>query len=80
MLGVINNNGPNMVDILNTRYTKTEVDGLVSTSYNKAETDNLSNQKINTSGNSVIQSSLEANVFRCGEIKITSDGDLNTEQ
>ena len=35
------------------------------------------NQKVNTSGNNVISSSLEANVFRCGEITIISDDDLN---
>ena len=35
MLSVINSNGTNIVEILNTRYTKTEVDTLMSTSYNK---------------------------------------------
>ena len=71
------NNGSNIIDILNTRNTKTEVDGLISTSCNKTETGNLLNQKTNTPGNSVIQGSLDANVYRCGEIKIISDGDLN---
>ena len=41
MLRTINNNGTNMVDILNARYTKTEVDTLIATSYNKTETRNL---------------------------------------
>ena len=77
MLSIINNNGTNIVDILNTRYTKTEVDTLIPTSYNTTETGNLLNQKVNTSGNNVISGSLEANVFRCGEIKTISDGDLN---
>ena len=66
-----------IVDILNTRYTKTEVDTLISTSYNKTETGNMLNQKANTSGNNVISGSLEANVFRCGEIRIINDDDLN---
>ena len=35
------------------------------------------NQKVNTSGNSVISGSLEANVFRCGGINHISDDDLN---
>ena len=78
MLSTINNNGTNKVGILNIRYTKTEVDTLISTSCNKAETDNLLNQKANTSGNNVVPGSLEANVFRCGEIIITNDDDLNT--
>ena len=77
MLSTINNSGTNIVDISNTRYTKTEVDGLIPTSYNKAETVNLLNQKSNTSGNSVIQGSSEANVFRCGDIKIINDDDFN---
>ena len=45
MPSTIINNGSNIVDILNTRYTKTEVDGRISTSYNKAETGNMLNQK-----------------------------------
>ena len=44
--------------MFNTRYTKTEVDTLISTSYNKTETGNLLNQKVNTSGNNVISCSL----------------------
>ena len=76
MLTFINNNGTDIVDILNTRCTKTEADTLMSTSYNEAETDNLLNQKVNTSGNDVIPYSLEANVFRCCEITSTSDDDL----
>ena len=77
MLSIITNNGTHIVDILNTRYTNTEVDGLISTSNNKTETDNLLTQKVNTSGNNVMSGSLEANVFRCGEIKVISDDDLN---
>ena len=77
MLSIINNNGTDIVDILNTRYTKTEVDTLISTSYNKAETGNLLNQKVNTSDNNVISGSLEANVFRCGEITTINGDDLN---
>ena len=77
MLSIINNNGTHTVHILNTRYTKTEVDTLISTSDNKAETGNLLNQKVNTSGNNIISSSLEANVFRCCEIKVINDDDLN---
>ena len=77
MLSSITNNGTNIVDILNTRCTKTEVDTLISSSYNKTETGNMLNQKVNTSGNNVISCSLEANVFRCGEIKVISDDDLN---
>ena len=77
MLSSINNNGTNIVDMLNTRYTKTEVDTLISTSYNKAETGNLLNRKVNTSGNNVISGNSEANVFRCGEITTISDDDLN---
>ena len=69
MLRIINNNGTNIVDILNTLYTKTEVDTLLSTSYHKTKTGNLLNQKVNTSGDNVIPGSLEANVFRCGETK-----------
>ena len=78
MLNFINNNGANIVDIFNTRYTKLEVDTFLSTSYNAAETDNMLNHKVNTSGNSVIQGSLDAYVFRCGEIKIKSDDGLNS--
>ena len=63
--------------MFNTRYTKTEVDTLISTSYNKTETGNLLNQKVNTSGNNVISCSLEANVFRCGEIININGDDLN---
>ena len=77
MLSIITNNGTHIVDILNTRYTNTEVDGLISASNNKTETDNLLTQKVNTSGNNVMSGSLEANVFRCGEIKVISDDDLN---
>ena len=35
MLSTINDNGTNIVDILNTRYTKTEVDTLISSPYTK---------------------------------------------
>ena len=77
MLSLINTNGANIIDILNTRYAKTEVDTLISTSYNKTETCNLLKQKVNTSGNSVISNNSEANVFRCGGIKIINDDDLN---
>ena len=38
--------------------------------YNITETDNMLNQKVNTSGNSIIQGELDAYVFRCGEIRI----------
>ena len=78
MLNPMNNNGTNMIDILNTRYTKSEVDTPISTSYNKTETDNMLNQKVNTSGDSVIQGIWDAYVFRCGEIKIKNDDDLNS--
>ena len=78
MLNIINNNGVNVTNILNTRYTKSEVDTLIPTSYNKPETYNMLNQKVNTSGNSVIQGILDAYVFRCGEIKIKNDDDLNS--
>ena len=37
MLNLIYNNGTNMVDILNTRYTASEVDTLISTSYNSTD-------------------------------------------
>ena len=67
MLRIINNNGTNIVDILHTRYTRTDVYTRISTSYSRAETDNLLNQTVNTFGNNVISSSLEADVFRCGE-------------
>ena len=77
MLSIMNNNGTNIIDILNTRYTKTEVDTLMSTFYNKTETGNLLNQRANTLGNNVISNSLEANVFRCGEIKMINGDDLN---
>ena len=50
MLNLINNNGTNIVDILNIRSTKSEVDTLISASYNKTETDNMLNQKVNTPG------------------------------
>ena len=50
---------------------------LTSTSYNKAETGNLLCQKVKASGNNVSSSRLEANAFRCGEIKVVSDDDLN---
>ena len=43
----------------------------------KTETGNLLNQKVNTSGNNLISISLEANVFRCGEIKTINDDDVN---
>ena len=62
-------------DCLTTNYTNS-VD-LTTVSYNKTETDNMLNQKVNTSGNSSIQGELEAYVFRCGEIKIKNDDDLN---
>ena len=55
MLNLINSSGTNIVDVFNTRYTKSEVDTLISTSYNKTEPGNMLNQKVNTSGNSVIQ-------------------------
>ena len=77
MLSIINNSGTNIVDILNTRYTKTEVDTLIPISYNKAETVNLLNQKANTSCKDVIPGSLEADVFRGGEIRVIKDDDLN---
>ena len=35
------------------------------------------NQKVNTSGNNIISGSLEANIFRCGEIKLINDDGLN---
>ena len=78
MLSTINNNGSNIVAVLNTRYTKTEVDGLISTSHTKAETDSLLDQKVDTSGNSVFRGSLEDNAFRCGEIEIINDDGLNS--
>ena len=78
VLSLINNSGTNTVDILNTRYTKSEVDTPISTSYNKTETGNRLNQKVNTSGDSVIHGSLDAYVFRCGEIKIQNDDDLHS--
>ena len=78
MLSTINNNGTNIVNILNTRYTKAGVYTLISASYNQTETDNMLNQKVNTSGNKVSPGSLEANVFRCGEITNINDDDLNT--
>ena len=77
MMGFIHNNGTDIVDMLNTRYTKTEADTFISTSYNKAETGNMLNQKVNTSGNNVIPCSSEADVFRCGEIRIINGDDLN---
>ena len=77
MLSTINNNATNIVDISNTRYTKTEVDTLISTYHSKTEIDNLLIQKVNTSGNNVISCSLEANVFRYGEIRTINDDDLN---
>ena len=43
----------------------------------KTKADNLLNQKVNTSGNNIIPCSSEANVFRCGEIRIINDDDLN---
>ena len=78
MLSPMNNNGTNMVDKINTRYTKSEVDTITSTSHKKAETDNMLNQKVNTSGNSVIQSMFDAYVFRCGEIRNENGDDLNS--
>ena len=77
VLSIINNNGTNIADMLNTRYTKTETDTLISTSYNKTTTGNRLTQKVNTSGNNVIPGSLEAKVFRCGEITFINDDDLN---
>ena len=77
MLNTINNNGTNIADILSTRFTKTEVDTLISTSYNKTEIGNLLNQEVNTPGNDVISGSLEADVFRCGEINNINDDDLS---
>ena len=62
-------------EYINTKYTNT-VD-LTSIYYNKTETDNLLNQKVNTSGGG-IQGDLSAYVFRCGEIKINNDDDLNS--
>ena len=78
MLNHINNNGTHIVDISNTRYTKSEVDTLISTSYNKTETGNMLNHTVNTSGDSVIQGMLDAYVFRCGEINIKNDDGLNS--
>ena len=78
MLRLVNNNGTSIVVILDIRYTQSEVDTLISTSHNTSETDNMSNQEVNTSGNSFIQGSLDAYLFRCGEINIKNDGDLNS--
>ena len=78
MLNIVNDSGPNMVYILNTRYTESEVHTPISTSYNKSETDNMFNQKVDTSGDGVIQGILDAYVFRCSEIKLTNDDDLNS--
>ena len=78
MLNAISNHGTTIVDILTTRYTKSEVDTLISTSFNKTETGNMLNHKIDTSGNSFIQGSLYAYLLRCGEIKIQRDDDLNS--
>ena len=44
--------------------------------YNKTETDNMLNQKVNTSGGT-IQGELGAYVFRCGQMIIKNDDDLN---
>ena len=71
-------NGTNIVDVLNTRYTKPEVDIIISTYYNNAETDNMSNHKVNASGDSVIQCVLDAYAFRRGEVNIKNDDDLNS--
>ena len=46
MLGIINNNGTDLLYILNTRYTKAEVDTLISTSYNKAGTGKLTKTEV----------------------------------
>ena len=46
--------------------------------YDKTETDNMLNQKVNASGDSVIQGILDAYVFRCGEINIKNDDDQNS--
>ena len=54
MLSIINDNGTNMVNILDTRCTQTEVDTLISISYTETETGNLLNQKANAPGNNVI--------------------------
>ena len=35
------------------------------------------NQEVNTLGNSSIQGMLDAYLFRCGEIRIKNDDDLN---
>ena len=61
-------------EYLHAKYTNS-VD-LTTVYYNKTETDNILNQKVNTSGGT-IQGELEAYVFRCGEIKIKNDDDLN---
>ena len=62
-------------EYLTTKYTNS-VD-LTTVYYNKTETDNMLNQKVNTSGNSSIQGRLDAYLFRCGEIRIKNDVDLN---
>ena len=63
-------------EYLNTKYTNT-VD-LTTVYYNKTETDVMLNQKVNTSGGTIQGDlDLEAYVFRCGEIRINNDDDLN---
>ena len=51
----INNNGTNIVDILNTWYTKSEINNIIPTSHIKTKTGNLLNLKVSTSGSSAIQ-------------------------
>ena len=62
-------------EYLTTKYT-ISVD-VTSVFYNKTETGNVLNQKVNTSGNSSIPGGLDAYLFRCGEIRIKNDDDLN---
>ena len=78
MLNLIHKNCTNIINIISTRYTKSEIDTLISTSDNKTDTGNMLNQKVNTSGDSVIQNILDAYVFRCGDIGIKGDDDLNS--
>ena len=77
MYNVINNNGTNTVDSLNTRYTKSEVDTLIYISYNKTETGILLNLMVSTSGNNSIFGELSAWTTRCLDLNVKNNDDDN---
>ena len=77
MLHLINSNGTNTVDVLNTRYTNSEAYNIIYTFYIEVQTGNLLNVKVSISGNSAVQGDLSAWTFRFLDLKVKHNDDDN---